>query len=143
MRNILGFISGGMFGAGLVISGMTDTEKVQGWLDVFGAWDPTLAFVMGGAIIPMAIAWHLSKRRTPLVGGSFPTLADPKLGRNLVLGSVMFGMGWGLVGLCPRPTVASIGFGGWANGLFISAMIAGIALAPNVRQRLDVSVAAQ
>lgn len=143
MRSILGFIAGGLFGAGLVISGMTDTVKVQGWLDVFGAWDPTLAFVMGGAIIPMAIAWHLSKRRSPLVGGAFPTPADPKLGRNLVLGSVMFGMGWGLVGLCPGPTIASIGFGGWANGLFILAMIAGMALAPMVRQRLDLSVAAQ
>ena len=79
MRNILGFISGGMFGAGLVISGMTDTVKVQGWLDVLSAWDPTLAFVMGGAIIPMAIAWHLSKRRTPLVGD----LSPPRLTRNL------------------------------------------------------------
>lgn len=139
MRSILGFIAGGLFGAGLVISGMTDTIKVQGWLDVFGAWDPTLAFVMGGAIIPMAIAWHLSKRRTPLVGGEFPTPANPKIGRNLVLGSVMFGMGWGLVGLCPGPTIASIGFGGWANSLFILAMIAGMALAPMVRQRLDLS----
>ncbi len=140
MRNILGFIAGGLFGAGLLLSGMTDTNKVQGWLDVFGDWDPTLAFVMGGAIIPMAIAWQLTKRRTPLVGGTFPTPPEPKLGRNLIVGSVMFGMGWGLVGLCPGPTIASIGFGGWANAVFILAMLAGMALTPRLRQMLDAPV---
>ena len=60
-RNLFAFIAGGIFGAGLLLSGMTDTAKVQGWLDIFGAWDPTLAFVMGGAIIPMAIAWRLTE----------------------------------------------------------------------------------
>ena len=64
-RLLIAFLAGGLFGAGLFISGMTDTTKVQGWLDVFGAWDPTLAFVMGGAMIPMAIAWMIRRRRTP------------------------------------------------------------------------------
>ena len=64
MRNIAAFIVGSLFGAGLLISGMTDTEKVQGWLDIFGDWDPTLAFVMGGAIIPMAIAWRFTQGRS-------------------------------------------------------------------------------
>lgn len=137
MRYILALIAGGLFGAGLLISGMTDTTKVQGWLDIFGDWDPTLAFVMGGAIIPMAIAWQLTRTRTPLVGGSFPTPADPKLGRNLIVGSIMFGMGWGLVGLCPGPTIASIGFGGWANLSFIAAMVVGMALAPRFGRALD------
>ena len=137
MRYILALIAGGLFGAGLLISGMTDTTKVQGWLDIFGDWDPTLAFVMGGAIIPMAIAWQLTHTRTPLVGGSFPTPADPKLGRNLIVGSIMFGMGWGLVGLCPGPTIASIGFGGWANLSFIAAMVVGMALAPRFGRALD------
>ncbi len=100
-RLILAFIAGGLFGSGLFISGMTDTSKVQGWLDVFGNWDPTLAFVMGGAILPMAVAWAFTKGRKPLVGGEFPTPPEPKLGRNLVAGSVMFGAGWGLAGLCP------------------------------------------
>jgi uncharacterized membrane protein YedE/YeeE len=137
MRYILALIAGGLFGAGLLISGMTDTTKVQGWLDIFGDWDPTLAFVMGGAIIPMAIAWQLTRTRKPLVGGSFPTPADPKLGRNLIVGSIMFGMGWGLVGLCPGPTIASIGFGGWANLSFIAAMVVGMALAPRFGRALD------
>ena len=63
MRNLFAFVAGGLFGAGLFVSGMTDTAKVQGWLDIFGDWDPTLAFVMGGAIIPMAIAWRIVARR--------------------------------------------------------------------------------
>ena len=92
-RIVLALLAGSLFGTGLFISGMTDTSKVQGWLDLFGNWDPTLAFVMGGAIIPMAIAWLLTKGRTPVVGGTFPTPADPKLGRNLILGSVLFGVG--------------------------------------------------
>ena len=74
MRFVLSLLAGGLFGAGLLISGMTDTRKVIGWLDVFGSWDPTLAFVMGGAIIPMAIAWRLTLGRAPLVGGRFPDL---------------------------------------------------------------------
>lgn len=108
MHLLYAFIAGGLFGAGLFVSGMTDTSKVQGWLDVFGAWDPTLAFVMGGAIIPMAIAWRLIEGRKPLVGGAFPEPSEPRLGRNLVLGSTMFGAGWGLARPSPRcPMVAS------------------------------------
>ena len=142
MRYLLAMIAGGLFGAGLLISGMTDTTKVQGWLDIFGDWDPTLAFVMGGAIIPMAIAWQLTRSRAPLVGGHFPTPADPKLSRNLIVGSIMFGMGWGLVGLCPGPTIASLGFGGWANLMFIAAMLAGMALAPRFGRALDARLGA-
>ncbi|WP_439141246.1 DUF6691 family protein [Planktotalea sp.] len=143
MRYLLALIAGGLFGAGLLISGMTDTTKVQGWLDIFGNWDPTLAFVMGGAIIPMAIAWQLTRVRTPLVGGSFPKPADPKLGRNLIVGSIMFGMGWGLVGLCPGPTIASIGFGGWQNIMFVIAMAVGMALAPYFGRALDARLGAR
>ncbi|MEC7962798.1 MAG: DUF6691 family protein, partial [Pseudomonadota bacterium] len=98
MRLIYAFIAGGLFGTGLFLSGMTDTSKVQGWLDIFGNWDPTLAFVMGGAILPMAIAWLLVPGRKPLAGGEFPAPAAPRLGRNLVLGSILFGAGWGLAG---------------------------------------------
>lgn len=65
LRPFLSLLSGSLFGAGLLLSGMTDTTKVQGWLDLFGAWDPTLAFVMGGALIPMAIAWRLTQSRAP------------------------------------------------------------------------------
>lgn len=137
MRYLLACLAGGLFGAGLLISGMTDTTKVQGWLDVFGAWDPTLAFVMGGAILPMALAWRLTQRGAPLVGGTFPTPPEPKLGRNLVMGSVMFGMGWGLAGLCPGPAIASLSFGSWSNLLFVAAMLVGMIGAPALRTRLD------
>ena len=137
MRALFAFLAGALFGTGLLISGMTDTTKVQGWLDIFGDWDPTLAFVMGGAIIPMAIAWRLTQSRKPLSGGAFPEPPEPKLGRNLVIGSTLFGIGWGLVGLCPGPTIASLSFGGWPNIVFIMAMLTGMWLAPSLRQRLD------
>jgi len=137
MRNFYALIAGGLFGAGLLTSGMTDTTKVQGWLDIFGNWDPTLAFVMGGAIIPMAIAWRITSARKPLLGGDFPAAAPPQIGRRLVIGSVMFGAGWGLSGLCPGPSVASLSFGGWGGALFIASMLVGMALAPRAAARLD------
>ncbi len=143
MRSIFAFVAGGLFGLGLAISGMTDTTKVQGWLDVFGAWDPTLAFVMGGAIIPMAIAWLLTPNRTPLLGGSFPEKSAPKLGRNLVLGSFLFGAGWALAGLCPGPAMASLTFGHMGNIVFVIAMLAGMVVAPKFKSALDTAVPAE
>jgi len=136
MRNLFAFISGALFGAGLFISGMTDTAKVQGWLDVFGDWDPTLAFVMGGAMIPMAIAWWFTQGRKPALGGDFPERPEPRIGRNLVVGSVLFGMGWGLVGLCPGPSLASLSYGGPGHWLFVAAMIAGMIAAVPLRRML-------
>lgn len=137
-RVILAALSGGVFGAGLLVSGMTDTTRVQGWLDVFGAWDPTLAFVLGGAILPMALAWQIAARRArPALGGSFPARPDPRLGHNLVLGSVLFGAGWGLVGLCPGPAIASIGWGGTGGVVFLVAMLAGMLAAPPIRVHVD------
>lgn len=144
MRLFFAFLAGGLFGTGLFVSGMTDTTKVQGWLDIFGAWDPTLAFVMGGAIIPMAIAWRLTRlRKQPLVGGGFPVPPEPRLGRNLILGSVLFGMGWGLAGLCPGPAIASLSYGGIGGLTFLAAMITGMMVAPAVRTRLDRAVPAE
>ena len=143
MRNIFALISGALFGAGLMISGMVDTAKVQGWLDVFGNWDPTLAFVMGGAIVPMAIAWQLTRGRKPLVGGEFPAKPEARLGRNLVLGSVLFGMGWGLAGLCPGPSMASLTFNGIGGLVFVGAMALGMFAAPGLRARLDRAVPAE
>ena len=116
---------------------MTDTSKVQGWLDVFGNWDPTLAFVMGGAIIPMAIAWLFTNGRKPILGGEFPAKPDATLDRNLVVGSVFFGVGWGLAGLCPGPAIASLSYGGWPHLVFFGAMAAGMFIAPKIRARLD------
>ncbi|MDA7425586.1 DUF6691 family protein [Thalassococcus lentus] len=144
MRLIFALIAGGFFGAGLFISGMTDTRKVQGWLDVFGDWDPTLAFVMGGAMLPMAVAWMITKRRSSaLLGTSFPPKPPTRIDRSLIAGSVMFGMGWGLVGLCPGPVIASLSYGGGSLYIFLAAMLAGMALLPVVRSRLDRTVAAE
>jgi uncharacterized membrane protein YedE/YeeE len=137
MRALYAFIAGGLFGVGLLISGMTDTTKVQGWLDVFGDWDPTLAFVMGGAILPMAIAWQLTKSRRPVLGGDFPPPPKTEIGRKLVIGSTLFGMGWGLAGLCPGPAMASLSYGGLGGAVFLVAMIAGMLAAPPVIARLD------
>jgi uncharacterized membrane protein YedE/YeeE len=137
MRSFMGFIVGGLFGAGLLISGMTDTQKVQGWLDFFGDWDPTLAFVMGGAILPMAVAWRLTIGRKPLLKQDFSQLPDSALDRKIIVGSVMFGIGWALVGLCPGPAIASLGFGGLGGFVFLVTMILGMLIAPKLRAALD------
>lgn len=138
MRMLFAALAGGLFGAGLYVSGMTDTQKVQGWLDVFGAWDPTLAFVFAGALAPMALAWRLTRRRrAALLGSAWPEQPDPRLGRGLILGSASFGAGWALVGLCPGPAIASVGYGGWQGLVFLLAMGAGMLAAPPLRQRLE------
>ena len=138
MRALFAALSGGIFGAGLLVSGMTDTTKVQGWLDVFGNWDPTLAFVLGGAIVPMAVAWRLAARRqTAWLGTPLPAAPNPKLDRSLIAGSVLFGAGWALAGLCPGPAIASLSFGGWGGVGFLLAMLAGMLVTPAFRRALD------
>ena len=127
MRQIWAFIAGGIFGAGLLISGMTDTRKVIGWLDICGTWDPTLAFVMGGAVTVMFIAWRVAAARNhPALGGAFPAAPNPPVDRKLVIGSGLFGMGWGLAGLCPGPALASLSYGGIEGLVFLASMIAGM-----------------
>jgi uncharacterized membrane protein YedE/YeeE len=143
MRFFLALLAGGLFGTGLHLSGMTDTQKVLGFLDLFGAWDPTLMFVMGGAIVPMAIAWALTRGRSPLVGGAFPAKPDAKLDPRLISGAVMFGIGWGLVGLCPGPALASLSYGGTSGIIFFSAMVIGMWFTPRVLRLLDRPAAAE
>ena len=127
MRLLFAFIAGGIFGAGLMLSGMTDTRKVQGWLDIFGDWDPTLAFVLGGAILPMLIAWRVAeKRTTTILGTPVPPKPRPVLDKRLIAGSVLFGFGWALAGLCPGPALASLSYGGAQGLVFLIAMIAGM-----------------
>jgi uncharacterized protein len=137
MRHLIALVAGALFGAGLHVSGMTDTDKVQGFLDIFGNWDPTLAFVMGGALVPMAVAWRLAARGRPLTGGSFPERPDPVIDRHLVTGALLFGVGWGLVGLCPGPAVASLSYGGNGGSVFFAAMLAGMIAARPAKRLLD------
>ena len=138
MRNVFAALAGGLFGTGLLLSGMTDTTKVQGWLDVFGDWDPTLAFVLGGAILPMIIAWRIAAgRKTAWLGTPLPQPPSQNLDPGLILGSVLFGAGWALAGLCPGPAIASLGFGGWGGMAFLFAMLAGMLATPTIRGFLN------
>lgn len=128
-RLLVAALSGGLFGAGLILSGMTDPAKVRGWLDIFGAWDPTLAFVLGGAVLPMFFVWRIAARRQrAFTGAPIPTMPPQKLDGRLIAGAAMFGVGWGLAGLCPGPAIASIGIGGSPFLIFFAAMLAGMAL---------------
>lgn len=122
-------ISGALFGGGLTLSGMTDPARVRGFLDVFGQWDPTLAFVMGGAVIVMAIAWRIQPRmKRPLFGEKFSLPDRRDVDNRLLAGSALFGIGWGIAGLCPGPAVASLALSPLAVLPFLAAMFAGMAL---------------
>jgi len=136
-RNLFAALAGGIFGLGLVVSDMTNTAKVQGWLDVFGDWNPTLAFVLGGAVIPTFFAWIYARRMgQSALGSPLPQLPGPVVGPDLVVGSLLFGAGWGLSGLCPGPSMAELGFGGWQSLLFLVAMMAGMVATPVIRANL-------
>jgi uncharacterized protein len=127
MHRAIEFIVGLLFGWGLLLSGMTDPGKVQGFLDLFGAWDPSLAFVMGGAIVVGFFAFGLAKRRTRTFLGSalhLPTAAD--IDKPLVVGSLLFGAGWGLAGFCPGPAIVSMAAGQPKAAVFVAAMLAGM-----------------
>lgn len=125
-----------IFGLGLVISGMADPAKVQNFLDVAGAWDPSLAFVMAGAIAVALPGYWLVRRRTrPLLGGSFAAPATSAIDTRLVAGAAIFGVGWGLAGFCPGPAVASLALGASGTLAFVPAMLIGIAAAAIVASR--------
>ena len=133
IRLLVSFVSGLFFGVGLLISGMTDTAKVQGWLDILGQWDPTLAFVMGGAMIPMAAAWAIIAKKAPVFDLSFSMPSNKTIDLKLLVGSVLFGMGLALAGLCPGPAIAALGFGGTGIILFFISMVIGMILTKPIR----------
>jgi uncharacterized membrane protein YedE/YeeE len=119
-------LCGLIFGAGLLISGMTDPVKVLGFLDVLGRWDPTLAFVMAGALIVSAAGFAAARRRpTPVLAADHLWPPRRNVDRPLVAGSVMFGIGWGLVGLCPGPALENLAGLSPRVVVFVVAMIAG------------------
>lgn len=122
-------LTGLVFGAGLALSDMVNPVRVLGFLDVAGVWDPTLAFVMGGAVAASAIGYAVSRRiRAPLFGASFFIPENRMLDRQLIGGAALFGIGWGLVGFCPGPAVAALVSGLWQPWLFVAAMIVGMAV---------------
>ena len=130
MRNILpGLLVGAVFGAGLALSDMVNPARVLAFLDVAGDWDPSLAFVMGGALIPSAIAYAVVRRMNrPLLETQFRIPESRELNSKLLAGAALFGVGWGLVGLCPGPAIAGLAFGRWELWLFAAAMLAGMLL---------------
>lgn len=129
-------LSGLLFGAGLAISGMNDTRKVQGFLDVFGAWDLTLAFVMGGALlVATPVFYFILQRKAPLADTRFHLPARRQITARLIVGSILFGAGWALIGYCPGPAIASLVYGYWQTAVFVVAMLLGALLARWVPQK--------
>ncbi|SKA30737.1 hypothetical protein SAMN02745126_05015 [Enhydrobacter aerosaccus] len=129
MRAIASFFCGLVFGCGLLISGMTEPPIVLGFLDVLGHWNPTLAFVMGGALVVSAVGFAFARRQpAPVFAERFDWPTQGKIDAALVVGSILFGIGWGLVGLCPGPAIENLATPSTELIVFVLAMIAGMGL---------------
>ena len=127
MHRLSEFIVGLLFGLGLLLSGMTDPGKVLGFLDLFGQWDPSLAFVMGGAILVGFFAFAVAKKRTSsFLGGALSLPKSIVIDKRLVIGSLLFGAGWGLAGFCPGPALVSMASGQAQALIFVAAMVVGM-----------------
>jgi uncharacterized protein len=135
MYALISFLAGLVFGTGLLISGMVNPAKVLGFLDLAGRWDPSLAIVMAGAVAVGAIAFALAGRRAASLLGTPMTLpTDRRIDSRLLLGSLVFGVGWGLAGFCPGPALVALGAGKIKAVAFVAAMLAGM-LAFEVAER--------
>ena len=129
MQRIFEFLIGLVFGLGLILSGMSNPGKVLGFLDLAGNWDPSLAFVMGGAILVGLIAFQVARKRTQtFLGGALKLPNRTDIDKRLVLGSLAFGVGWGLAGFCPGPALVSLGSGQIKGLIFVAAMVAGMGI---------------
>ena len=129
MRFLAALFAGAVFGTGMAISGMTNPARVLGFFDVTGNWDPTLAFVMGGAMIPMVIAWRLrATMAKSVLGADLPGPASKTIDAKLLGGAAVFGIGWGIAGICPGAVIPALAYGGWPVAVFLIAMIAGMLL---------------
>lgn len=136
MQRVIEFVLGLTFGLGLLISGMTDPGKVQGFLDLAGLWDPSLAFVMGGGVMVGLLGFGWAKKQTlSLSGAPFQWPEMTLIDRPLVLGSLMFGVGWGLAGFCPGPALVAMAAGSDKALVFVLAMMAGMALFERFKKR--------
>lgn len=129
MANLFALLAGAVLGIGLIVSGMADPAKVLGFLDVTGAWDPSLAFVMGGAVLVGIFAFTFARKRTVSLLGlqmRMPAATGPD--QRLVAGSLLFGAGWGIAGFCPGPALVALGMGEQKAMVFVAAMLVGMAL---------------
>ncbi len=127
MTQLIALICGTLFGLGLAISGMTDTHKVQGFLDLFGAWDPALVFVMGGAVVTTFIGFHfVQKLSKPSFAASFSLPTNNRIDKPLLIGAAIFGIGWGLYGYCPGPAISSLAYLRPESLVFVIAMVTGM-----------------
>ena len=127
MNVVTALLSGLVFGLGLIVSGMSNPAKVLGFLDLAGAWDPSLAFVMAGAIGVGLVAFRIARGRSrSLLGAPMALPTNRAIDRRLVAGSVLFGIGWGVAGFCPGPALVALGFGANKALVFVAAMLAGM-----------------
>jgi uncharacterized protein len=145
MRRLVSAICVGiLFGAGLALSDMINPARVLAFLDVAGAWDPTLAFVMAGALVPTAAAFALRRRLSrPVFGSEFFIPENRSTDRKLLAGAAIFGAGWGLVGFCPGPAIAALASNLWQPWVFVAAMLAGMGLERFLPVRLPLPGAAR
>ncbi|MEM9197680.1 MAG: DUF6691 family protein [Pseudomonadota bacterium] len=137
LRRLVALGAGLVFGLGLVISDMVDPARVRAFLDLFGAWDPTLIFVMGGAMAVSFVGWRVAEaRQKSLLGGALPAPPGTELDSRLLSGAALFGIGWGLVGICPGPALVALSASGAPGFLvFFVAMLAGMAFWTHVLAR--------
>ncbi|MEO8059646.1 MAG: DUF6691 family protein [Burkholderiales bacterium] len=127
MNPVFGFFSGLIFGIGLILSGMTEPLKVKGFLDLAGSWDPSLGFVMAGAIALAALAFARARGRERSWTGTLIEIPDDRtIDRRLIAGGVLFGAGWGIAGFCPGPALVALGSGMGSAGIFVAAMLVGM-----------------
>jgi uncharacterized protein len=129
MPTFFALLAGAVFGIGLIVSGMADPAKVLGFLDLAGTWDPSLAFVMGGAILVGVVAFTFARKRTvSLLGLQMRMPTATQVDRRLVGGGLLFGIGWGIAGFCPGPALVALGMGEQKALVFVAAMLVGMGL---------------
>lgn len=139
MFGIFALVSGGLFGLGMTLSGMADPEKVVGFLDVFGEWDPSLLFVMGGALLVFMPAYFLliKPQSKPINAEAFSLSTNKRIDNKLISGAAIFGLGWGLAGICPGPVISSVALGNSDVFVFILAMLFGSMMATLLLRKFE------